>query len=1142
VRTRLLTPSKVTAWLDCPHYLTLRHEVESALRPEPESGGLSAFARLLMDKGMAHELACLAAYEAQGLRVHRVPERRRDERESFAAWVRRVGDVLAVDADVLYQVPLVHDGMRGIADFLVRVVDEDGLSTWEPVDAKLARREAKPGHVLQLCFYADAVEAATGRRPERVHLLLGRGGAPESLRVDDVAAYWRRLRLQLVAAMDAPAKGDTGTRPEPCAHCGFCEFADVCDQQLRQEDSLVFVAGIRTADRVALTAEGVASMTALAGCGGAATGLPAVRQERLVQQAALQLAAQEDQPPPFVVVPPGDDPVWGRGFEQLPEPDDGDVFLDFEGHPFWHADRGLFFLFGLIEQDDAGDWRYREWWAHDEAQEARAVEALVRYLAERRAARPGMHVYHYNHTERSALQSLCEEHAVAEGTLAHLVGTGAFVDLLLVARNAVQVGAESYGLKSLEKLTGFVRQHGIDKGAGAVVEYEGWTKQHDDESLRRIAAYNEDDVRATRALRDWLVARRPADLPWRAAVLMPNEGLPDLDEKVAALHASGEGTAEHLLGDVLGYWRREWSAYALPQLARCAKDTDELLDEPDVLAGLQFSQEVERLGKKGKPLDGVAHRHLMPAQEHSELSAGKSVLFTSAEGGLRFGGIHQIDDEAGFVDLRISGEPEDLALPAGAVVLNDYVHPGPKVDVLDAIADAVLAGTADQQAPLALRLLRRDEPVFTGAGGPAGGLFTDDVDEMCRWVLDLDASRVGVQGPPGTGKTYRGSHHVHALISAGKRVGITGPSHHAIDNLLEAVVRVFAEEGDELRAVRKPVAVPAPEQRLAGVTYVTTNAAGAKPGFDLVAGTTWLFASGALRDAPVDVLLIDEAGQVSLADALATSLATRSMLLLGDPAQLPQVAQAVHPRGSGASALEHVLDGEVTMPAERGVFISESRRMHPDVCGFISDHVYEGRLTSHADCERQTTALGTGLRWLRVEHDGCSTESPVEADAVVEQVLRLLGTPWTDQHGAESPLTAGDIIVVAPYNDQVALLRSRLDADPATAGVPVGTVDKFQGREAAVVLFTMTTSSAADMPRNGDFLFSRNRLNVAVSRARCLAYLVCTEELLNSRARGVEEMRLLSTLCAYAEEAARQAVATALPAQRAAEDQRATAG
>jgi uncharacterized protein len=301
------------------------------------------------------------------------------------------------------------------------------------------------------------------------------------------------------------------------------------------------------------------------------------------------------------------------------------------------------------------------------------------------------------------------------------------------------------------------------------------------------------------------------------------------------------------------------------------------------------------------------------------------------------------------------------------------------------------------------------------------------------------------------------------------------------------------------------------------VEYASNNRPCARSEFNLVAGTTWLFAGNDMKDAPVDVLIVDEAGQLALADALAASRSAHNLILLGDPLQLPQVAQAAHPGGGGRSVLEHVLGTDVTMPPDRGVFLHETRRMHPDVCRFISERIYEGRLVSHPSCALQSTAFGTGLRWLQADHVGRSTESPEEAAIVADELSRLLGTAWVDQHGTSRPLMVDDVLVVAPYNDQVRLLRDHLDADPKARGVRVGTVDKFQGREAPVVFFTMTTSSAEDMPRGPEFLFSRNRLNVAISRARCLAYLVCTEALLNSRARTIDEMRLISTLCSFVE-------------------------
>ncbi len=1123
---RLLTPSKITAWLDCAHFLTLRHQVEAGLveAPRPTFGSL---AQLLADKGLAHEAACLAEYARQGKSILKVPDRNREARESFAAWVERVGNPFDQGWDVIFQMPFVHDGIRGIADFLIRVIDPDtGAVSYEPVDAKLARKEAKPGHVLQLCFYADAIEALSGIAPKHVHLWLG-SGEIETLLTTDFGAYWRRLRGQLAAVLEDGPDQEAQTTPEPCDHCDYCEFLVRCTQQWRDTDSLGFVAGIRRHEGAALTAGAVSTLAALAALGEAEEGVEGVRPERLrrlVDQAVLQVEERESSPkhPPFRMLAETEDPTWGRGFELLPEPDAGDIFLDFEGHPFWRASVGLFFLFGWIESDGSGGWRYRTVWAHDLAEEADATRAVIEEFAARRADHPGMHVYHYNHTERSALESLAATHGVAERTLAELVDTGLFVDLLIVARNSLQAGVESYGLKYLERLTDYERGHDIDQGAGAVVEYEEYMASGEQVLLDRIAAYNEDDVRATMALRDWLVGHRPLSVEWREPWLEAEEPDVERDAQVEALHGFAPGSAEHVLGDLLGYWVREGRAFFAPKMAKFGQDTSDLLDDPEVIAGLVCVGPQVRLSEKtGKPITG-AMRFEWPEQKIDGFKEGKtlSVMFEGSDGPPGYAGIADLDRTALVVDLVWNPKAEEAGVIPSAVVLNDSVSPKPKPESLQELASSVLgAGSGKAEANRAsLALLRRDLPAFTAGHGPAGGTFTDDIDEMTEWVRHLDHSFVAIQGPPGTGKTYRGAHLIRSLVLAGQRVGITAMSHAAIENLMAAVVKVFEEAGDleELRAVRKVTDMPSVE--LAGVTYIVgSNKPCARTEFNVVAGTSWLFSGNDLAGAPVDVLVVDEAGQMALADAVAASRSAGNVVLLGDPLQLAQVSLALHPGGAGASVLEHVLGADVTIPDDRGVFLPVTRRMHPDVCSFISEQIYEGRLTSHESCAVQATSAGTGLRWLRAHHASRSTESAEEAELVAAEIRRLMGTPWTNKDGVVSPLTTGDFMVVAPFNDQVNLLLLRLDADDRTRGVRVGTVDKFQGGEAPVVFFTMTTSSGDDMTRGADFLFSRNRLNVAISRARCLAYLVCTEELLNTRARTVEEMRLISTLAAFVE-------------------------
>ena len=497
------------------------------------------------------------------------------------------------------------------------------------------------------------------------------------------------------------------------------------------------------------------------------------------------------------------------------------------------------------------------------------------------------------------------------------------------------------------------------------------------------------------------------------------------------------------------------------------------------------------------------------------------MLIAGALGESDFARLIDVDRDNHTLTLRWDKKREDSGYFPRALSIDDWVMPRPKPEVLCQLARQVLGMPGEAPPnPVSMALLSRSLPQFLPDCGPTSGTFTDDLADILSWVNDLDSSYVAIQGPPGTGKTYRGARIIHALITSGKRVGISAMGHAAIDNLLKAVHDVFVEKGELSRLSACKRSKEPDGGGLAGVTYPGGNPAAANSKFNLVAGTSWLFSSKEMRNAPVDVLVTDEAGQLSLADAVAASGAAKNLLLLGDPLQLAQVSKGTHPDGSGASVLEYVLGDEATIASDRGVFLAETRRMHPAVCEFISTQFYEGRLTSYAACnEQRIEGVEPGLGWLTATHTGRSTESPEEAAIVQSAILELLGRDWWDIEGNIAPLGVEHFMVVAPYNDQVHRLRDVLDGDERTSGIQVGTVDKFQGREAPVVFFTMTTSTGEDMPRGPEFLFSRNRLNVAVSRAQCVAYLVCTEELLNSRARTVDDMRLIGTLSAFVEEA-----------------------
>jgi uncharacterized protein len=569
-----------------------------------------------------------------------------------------------------------------------------------------------------------------------------------------------------------------------------------------------------------------------------------------------------------------------------------------------------------------------------------------------------------------------------------------------------------------------------------------------------------------------------------------------------------EGAPRWLAGELLEYHRREarpawWWFFE----RRDHMTVEELVDDAEAIGDLV---------RAGAPIidkRSTVYTLKFPAQQH-KLAPGDQPYdpITKKPAGT----IVAVDDLAGTLKLRRGPTHKSVALPR-ALIPGVPVQTKEQKGALARLASSILAGDGRYSA---LRdILARTPPRLRGrASGER--LQTIEIAEQRALAASLDGSYLFIQGPPGTGKTWTGARLITELIRSGRRVGVAATSHKAIHNLLDEVEKAAGEEGLRFRGLKKASAGN-DESCYDGnfVTNATDVAAFARANSDvrLFAGTAWLFANGDLDGgvAPaIDTLVIDEAGQVSLADALAMGTCARNVVLLGDPLQLAQVSQGTHPAGTGVSVLEHLLGDHPTIPPDMGVFLERTRRMHPDVCGFISEVVYEGRLDGMPELAQQRTAFGAGLRFRPVEHSGNQSASTEEATAVALEIGKMLGGSWTDRDGATRPLRENDFMVVAPYNAQVRRLREALRA-AGLAHVPVGTVDKFQGREAPVVFYSMATSSAEDVPRTLQFLFSRNRLNVAVSRAMCLALVVASPLLLESRARTIEQMRLINALCRF---------------------------
>jgi uncharacterized protein len=1074
-----------------------------ALRKGRRPSYANAYAELLRRKGQEHEQAFLATLRAAG---HRVVEVRLDAARDFEVGTRRTAEAMRAGADYVYQAVFFADGWRGIADFLERVDRPSALGAWsyQVLDTKLARHP-RPEHALQLAFYSLALEETQRLAPDLAYVVLGsRERLP--IRLADVTAYFRRVRGRFGAAVEAQPE----TGPYPCHHCAFCDFRGLCDDRLEREDHVVRVAGIHRGQVKRLFAGGITTLTALAETapGTPVAKIPASTLETLREQAGLQLLRQRSGALEWRAL----DVETGRGFAALPPRSAGDLVFDLEGHPFFEPARGLEYLFGLLLLD-AADPRYEAFWAHDREGERRAFEALVDLVHARLARHPDLHVYHFSGSEPSTLKRLMAEHSTREAQVDDLLRRQVFVDLHAIVRRALRAGVASYSLKDVEALFGFTRSGPVQSGTQAILHYERWLGRRSPDLLDEIEAYNLQDCRSTLGLLEWLHTVRPPDLPWPE----PPEPHPLSPEATEALDArqrlrqelvagAEPGTPRWLAGELLEYHRREarpaWWAY----FDRLGKSPEELLEDTEAIAYLEVDH-----GTPPEPhKKSMVHTLIFPIQDH-KLRPGETVQDPAT--GRSAGDIAEIDDTRGAVGrLRLLRGPKFGSRPLPqAVVAGGPIEDRTQRAAVLRLAESIRAG--DDRYPALRAILARERPSIRGLA-PGGTIQTTDLEEMKALALGLDASYLFLQGPPGTGKTWTGARIVTHLLARGRRVGIAAQSHKAIHNLLDEIEKVARATGVSFKGLKKSSAGN-PESDYAGrlIRSDSDNARfeQAGPDVQLFAGTAWLFSRPGL-DGRLDDLVIDEAGQVSLADALAMGTAARNLILLGDPLQLAQVSQGVHPQGTGASVLEHLLGEAPTIPVDRGVFLERSFRMHPGVSAFISEIVYAGRLHSDDSAARRTTSFGTGIRFAPVDHDGNRSSSDEEVAQVATMIAGMRGGTFTEADGTTRSLRENDFMVVAPYNAQVLRLRAGLPS-----GVRVGTVDKFQGQEAPVVFFSMATSSGEDVPRSLSFLFSRNRLNVAISRAQCLAVLVCSPRLLEARCQSIEEMQLVNALCRLVE-------------------------
>lgn len=1091
----ILSPSDALRFQSCRHATTLDL---AFLRGEPVVPAEDdPSAALLQKKGFEHEAKYLGKLQNAHSRVVTIDNDKLKFDEAFAQTAQAMAD----GEDVIFQGALEWGTWRGFADFIERVDAPSGLGSfsYEPVDTKL-KRKADPKHAIQLSIYARALERLQGKLPVLAHVVLG-DETRVSFKLEHTVHFTDHLagRLEQFVGMPYP------TRSEPVRACELCRWRTHCAEQWEKSDSLVLVAGIRSSQRKRLEAAGIATVEALAGNKTPVPGMSPAILGKLRAQARLQHSRRIGGPPQYVLRDA--DPL--RGLALLPRPSEGDLFFDMEGDPL--ADGGLEYLFGVY-REVGGKPNFKSWWAHDQGQEKNATAQVLAFFVDHLARYPDAFIYHYNHYEVTALKRLASKYGTGEHHLDHLLRTRRFVDLYRVVAQSIITSEPGLSIKDLEVFYRPKREEDVKTAGASIVAYEDWRETNDNRILEAIEEYNKVDCISTKGLRDWLVEKvRPAGIEWLSPTV---EGeAPPPEDPVREMMRDFIAPARARIGDELADLLLELNAFHKradkpswwEYFDRQNRDADELIDDLECLASLIAVA----------PAVGSMRTYKYPRQE-TKLRENDRV---GLRGSNAMATIREIDRAHQKVSVEFSkrmGEPPDHCdLIPGKPLQNEVLRKAVRRATSSIVAN-------DGRFPAVLDFLGRRRPRITGVAPNSPIVAGNDVvEDTVQAIRLLDRSCLPIQGPPGTGKTYVSSCAILDLVRDGRRIAVSSNSHKAIDNLLLAVAERARESGMRISIAKKVSTVEGAIED--PMVYVATeNGDAALHAADVVGGTAWLFARPEFEQ-EFDVLFVDEAGQVSIANLVAMATAAQNLVLVGDQMQLPQPIQGVHPGNSGMSSLEYVLRDAQTVAADKGIFLPVSRRLHPDVCAIVSRIAYDGRLVSDEGTKRHKITLkdpadslpSTGVVFFDVGHEGNAQTSEEEAARLRSVYDALLGSNFTDRDGAERRISVDDILVVSPYNAQVNLLIERLPK-----GARVGTVDRFQGQEAPACLISMATSSEAEMPRDIEFLFSLNRLNVAISRAQALAAIFCSPRLLDVTCNTLDELRLVNALCAVRSSAA----------------------
>jgi uncharacterized protein len=1074
-------------------------------------------------------------------------------------------DAMRAGYQVIFQAYLERDNFAGSADFLIRKEGNSSLGNYcyEAWDTKLSQ-STKTYFIIQLCCYSWMLEAVQGKVPEHAVVALG-NKKEETYPLAGYYYYFLNLKTQFLKAQDA-FQNDWSMMPDLALCSDYGVWSTFAKDALKKSDSLALIANIRASQIKKIQEIGITTLSELAST--EQTNIKGISTEtlnKLKAQAAIQLASRDQDKPFFTVLNDND----GKGLSGLPPKSPLDIYFDIEGHPIIVG--GLEYLWGVSFEDanaaQGKDYAFKGWWAHNQAQEKLAFEGFIDWCYERWQQDPTLHIYHYATYEITAINKMVSRYQTRKDQVAELYANHVFIDLYKVVKSGLLVGEPKYSIKNIEHLYRKDRETLVANGGDSIVFYENWYSNgglenwieqdngykswavnpdhfdwHPWETLKEIRSYNIDDCESTLELVEWLRKQKQEHaISYTEIETIPKDGLEKTDKQIEneqkrqaliqrqqALIDQFEAQAglkadPHaiLLVSLLHFYDRERKSKLFTYFQRADKTDEELFDDDTVVFDLSLKSQQEIDGKINCVALFTNDQPLRTDKLNTATIKDSTAKVSKIE-------ITELNAHYSEISFVINPDQQDALQQLPLTLFGDDARIN--TDTLEnRLCDITEDYFHTRQLPkLLLTIINQANPRFTGQQSPLpiSRIQYPDNDDYLSAIITavkaMDDTCFCIQGPPGAGKTYTAKNIIKALVQQGKRIGVMSNSHAAIMNLLKPLIEELPET-----AISK-IGGYGPQKDFNAQFSFEDYAhfeyrqgmpfTKAKPyaHYQIVGATVYGFANDVSYDEPVDYLFVDEASQVALANLIAVSGAAKNIILMGDQMQLEQPIQGSHPGQSGASALEFMLMDHAVIPDDKGIFLERTYRMHPAVCAPLSEIVYEGKLRADADNSKQLITIpkpklitqSHGILSVAVQHEG-NTQSSEEEVLVVQRLIDELKTgTFTNKDGQQNSITEADILVIAPYNMQVNLLKEKLGST-----LKIGTIDKFQGQEAPVVIISMSISDIEESPRGLDFVLDINRLNVAVSRAQALAIIVSNEGLEQCKVNSLAQMAKVGLFC-----------------------------